>query len=89
MGKSARSPSHDDASEYSSYRRNHKFTKNMHKRQWTQDEDNLLIKLVEEIGPQKWSMIAKHIPQRQGKQCRERWFNHLNPLITKSDWNVN
>lgn len=24
---------------------------------------------------------------RVGKQCRERWHNHLNPQIKKSDWN--
>ena len=24
---------------------------------------------------------------RQGKQCRERWHNHLNPSISKEPWN--
>ena len=24
---------------------------------------------------------------RIGKQCRERWHNHLNPAIKKEDWN--
>jgi len=23
---------------------------------------------------------------RVGKQCRERWHNHLNPMIRKSEW---
>jgi len=23
---------------------------------------------------------------RIGKQCRERWFNHLNPTINKEEW---
>ena len=31
-------------------------------------------------------MIAKHVPGRLGKQCRERWHNHLNPCILKVDW---
>lgn len=34
----------------------------------------------------KWSEIAASIPGRMGKQCRERWFNHLNPELTKAPW---
>lgn len=26
------------------------------------------------------------LPGRIGKQCRERWFNHLDPAIKKGDW---
>lgn len=26
------------------------------------------------------------MPQRVGKQCRERWHNHLNPKIKKCGW---
>jgi hypothetical protein len=25
----------------------------------------------------KWSEIAQHIPGRSGKQCRERYINHI------------
>lgn len=31
-------------------------------------------------------MIAKHLNGRIGKQCRERWHNHLNPDINKAAW---
>uniref|UniRef100_A0A5B7BW22 Uncharacterized protein n=1 Tax=Davidia involucrata TaxID=16924 RepID=A0A5B7BW22_DAVIN len=34
----------------------------------------------------KWSVIAKSLPGRIGKQCRERWHNHLNPDIKKDAW---
>ena len=34
----------------------------------------------------KWSEIAKHVPGRVGKQCRERWFNNLDPSILKGNW---
>jgi hypothetical protein len=34
----------------------------------------------------KWSMVAEKLPGRIGKQCRERWFNHLDPCIKKGDW---
>ena len=38
-----------------------------------------LRELVSKIGKKKWSKIAKNLPGRIGKQCRERWFNHLKP----------
>jgi hypothetical protein len=53
---------------------------------WTPEEDVILIQLVERIGAQKWTMIAEYLPQRIGKQCRERWHNHLNPKIKKCGW---
>lgn len=31
-------------------------------------------------------MIARHLHGRIGKQCRERWHNHLNPNIKKCAW---
>lgn len=35
----------------------------------------------------KWSDIGKRIPnERTGKQCRERWFNHLDPSLKRGPW---
>ena len=34
-------------------------------------------------GARRWSQIAAELPGRIGKQCRERWHNHLNPDIRK------
>jgi len=53
---------------------------------WTLEEDRLVVQLVEKWGQKKWSTIAKSLPGRLGKQCRERWYNHLNPAINKADW---
>ncbi|KAL4295595.1 hypothetical protein GQ457_12G020600 [Hibiscus cannabinus] len=53
---------------------------------WTKEEDELIIELVNKFGPKKWSTIAQHLPGRIGKQCRERWHNHLNPGINKEAW---
>lgn len=53
---------------------------------WTHDEDTILIDLVNKHGPKKWSWLATHLKGRIGKQCRERWLNHLDPSIKKSDW---
>nr|GMD45059.1 myb-related protein B-like [Ipomoea batatas] len=55
---------------------------------WTQEEDDRIIELVGEYGPTKWSIIAKSLPGRIGKQCRERWHNHLNPNIKKDAWTL-
>ena len=30
--------------------------------------------------------MARLLPGRLGKQCRERWFNHLDPTVKKSQW---
>ncbi|CAG7872628.1 transcription factor MYB118 isoform X2 [Brassica rapa] len=56
------------------------------KGQWTSGEDRLLVQLVEHHGTKKWSHIAKMLPGRVGKQCRERWHNHLRPDIKKDGW---
>ncbi|XP_038575090.1 transcriptional activator Myb-like isoform X5 [Micropterus salmoides] len=53
---------------------------------WTQEEDEKVIELVHKYGVKRWSLIAKHLHSRNGKQCRERWHNHLNPLVKKSGW---
>jgi myb proto-oncogene protein len=49
-------------------------------------EDETVVKLVATYGPKKWTLIARHLKGRIGKQCRERWHNHLNPGIKKTAW---
>nr|GMC83974.1 transcription factor MYB119-like [Ipomoea batatas]GMD12388.1 transcription factor MYB119-like [Ipomoea batatas] len=56
------------------------------KGQWTEEEDRLLIRLVNQYGERRWSVIATKIVGRAGKQCRERWHNHLRPDIKKESW---
>ena len=53
---------------------------------WTQEEDDKLARMVEKLGPKNWSQIALSLPGRIGKQCRERWHNHLNPNIKRERW---
>ncbi|KAJ9549961.1 hypothetical protein OSB04_022504 [Centaurea solstitialis] len=59
---------------------------------WTKEacldyfEDDRIKDLVEKHGCKKWSLIAKHLAGRIGKQCRERWHNHLDPAIRKEAW---
>jgi hypothetical protein len=53
---------------------------------WSPEEDQLLARLVHEFGAKKWSVIAEHVPGRIGKQCRERWLNHLDTSVKKTPW---
>ena len=36
--------------------------------------------------PLKWPDVASSIPDRSGKQCRERYLNHLAPGVNNRDW---
>ena len=54
--------------------------------QWTLHEDNQLRRLVDELGHRKWSFIASKMHGRRGKQCRDRWLNHLKPDIRRGEW---
>lgn len=45
-----------------------------------------MLRLVQEHGAVHWSKIAQRLKGRIGKQCRERYFNHLDPDIRKSGW---
>ncbi|XP_051123240.1 transcription factor MYB98-like isoform X2 [Andrographis paniculata] len=53
---------------------------------WTFDEDRLLIHLVDIYGLKRWTMVAQIMKGRTGKQCRERWKNHLRPDIKRDLW---
>ncbi|PRQ18951.1 putative transcription factor MYB-HB-like family [Rosa chinensis] len=56
------------------------------KGQWTDEEDRKLMRLVKQYGVTKWAQIAEKLVGRAGKQCRERWHNHLRPDIKKDSW---
>ena len=62
----------------------------LHKGSWTEEEDEIVRSMVLESGIKKvkWSSIAECLPGRIGKQCRERWFNHLDPNIKVGEWNL-
>ncbi|POM66433.1 Myb-like DNA-binding protein [Phytophthora palmivora] len=56
------------------------------KRQWSPEEDGALELAVQTTGANDWSAIARLLPGRCGKQCRERWVNHLSPAVNKEAW---
>ncbi|WIA37488.1 hypothetical protein OEZ86_014402 [Tetradesmus obliquus] len=54
---------------------------------WTTEEHDKLAYLVDKWGSEKnWAKVAEEMPGRTGKQCRERWLNHMKPGIVKGNW---
>lgn len=53
---------------------------------WTRQEDEIIINYVKEHGPKDWRNLRTVLPGRIGKQCRERWRNHLDPSLNHSPW---
>ncbi|EAY07611.1 Myb-like DNA-binding domain containing protein [Trichomonas vaginalis G3] len=53
---------------------------------WTRQEDEIIIKFVQENGTKNWKKLCELLPGRIGKQCRERWRNHLDPNINHQPW---
>ena len=60
---------------------------NVYKGPWTDDEDSTLKQLLEDLKhlPRNklWVEVGARMKERNGKQCRERFLNHLNPEIRK------
>ena len=56
---------------------------------WTEYEDEMILRYVHSIDhskPKNWLVLAEKLGNRQSKQLRERWFNHINPIIKKTEW---
>jgi hypothetical protein len=79
---------HDYVTDYSNNNNSNKNRKHGPKA-WTKEEDALLLNIVKNMQmPMKWSIVAQSLPDRTGKQCRERYVNHLNPRLKVTDWNA-
>ena len=53
---------------------------------WTRHEDEVIIDFVQRYGSKNWTKLATLLPGRIGKQCRERWRNHLDPGNNHNPW---
>ncbi|KAK8896515.1 hypothetical protein M9Y10_014423 [Tritrichomonas musculus] len=51
---------------------------------FTEEEDNLLKKAALTYQNVSWNDIAKFVPGRTPKQCRDRWVNYLQPSLKNS-----
>ena len=70
------------------------FSVQQKRKPWCSLEDEAIRILVSTNGIQQWATVAKrleaefNIRGRSGKQCRERWHNHLNPAVKKNNWEL-
>ncbi|CAG9312674.1 unnamed protein product [Blepharisma stoltei] len=61
---------------------------------WSLNEDIVLYRIVEARGLKGWKSIAKELNSvmhqkvevRNGRQCREHWYNHVDPSLRKGEW---
>lgn len=61
---------------------------------WTDQEDSLLATLTAMYGGKKWRLVAdalgetfpQKVEKKTPKQCRERWYTHLDPNIVGTPW---
>ena len=54
------------------------------KHMFTKSEDEKLAQLVKTFGVNDWSRIVKHMPNRNLRQCKERWTYYLDPNINNA-----
>jgi hypothetical protein len=53
---------------------------------WTREEDETIMNFVRCNGTKSWVRLSGLLPGRIGKQCRERWFNALDPAMNRGPW---
>ena len=50
---------------------------------WVPEEDQLLIQLVRDQGPNNWVRISQHMHHRSAKQCRQPFHQNLKPSLNR------
>ena len=58
------------------------------RKKFSPEEDKKLKKLVETMNTYKWDDIAKYMPGRNGRQCRDRYKNYLSSSYFNGQWTV-
>ena len=53
---------------------------------WTTEEDETIVTFVRENGDKDWAKLALLLKGRTGKQCRERYRNHLDTSVKHTPW---
>jgi hypothetical protein len=49
-------------------------------------EDQVLARVVEQLGDADWSAVARQMPGRSARQCRDRWKGYLSPDLSSAGW---
>jgi hypothetical protein len=50
------------------------------------EDDARLLEVIGRYGCKNWKEVARRMPGRSARQCRERWCNYINPDIQKLPW---
>jgi hypothetical protein len=58
----------------------------MMKLKFTEEEDDILGRLVRKFGTNNWKQVAQLMRTRNARQCRERWNNYINPALRMGTW---
>jgi hypothetical protein len=53
---------------------------------FTVEEDAQLVEIVTQNPSLSWSEVARSLPARSARQCRERWSEYLHPDIRIEAW---
>lgn len=53
---------------------------------WTGAEDTVLVAAIRKYGLFQWSRISSLLPRKTPQQCKSRWFNYVNPNLSKTQW---
>ncbi|KAL8575347.1 hypothetical protein ACOMHN_048640 [Nucella lapillus] len=53
---------------------------------WRNTEDEILKAAVMKYGKNQWARIASLLHRKSAKQCKDRWFEWLDPSIKKTEW---
>ena len=57
-------------------RYNKYLTKFVVNKEWTEEEDNLIIQKYKELGP-RWTQIAQFLEGRNGNNVKNRWYKYI------------
>jgi hypothetical protein len=55
-------------------------------RKFTPEEDLMLRSLVGKFGTHRWNEIARSLPRRSARQCRDRYMNYLLDSLIRNLW---
>ena len=53
---------------------------------WKNAEDEILKAAVMKYGLNQWARISSLLVRKSDKQCKERWYNWLDPKLKKIEW---
>eukprot|EP00798_Chlamydomonas_sp_ICE-L_P017404 gene17404-23704_t len=53
---------------------------------WKNTEDEILKAAVMKYGLNQWARISSLLVRKAAKQCKQRWFEWLDPSIKKTEW---